>query len=247
MFIPNPRHSPASPQFPCLRPPVPLVLQLAHPRARLGRLRCARHVDPEYSTAKKTGAAGVPGTNTGANSEARGAQLNYQALWPKPVPDDQNFAATPPIKPGLRSHTVRTSTSVGRTTFRSPAGGSDATGAQSTNGNSWTLLPGKGPLPQSSPGKPAQSSPRRFCFQTNSIWSHAPRLPRASSKGLKTNEAVFAELRAASRRPFARYPFKYDTEFPRVHLVPNDLFAVCTRLELRPAPELAAGQSEKGP
>ena len=30
--------------------------------------------------------------------EARGIQLDYQALWPKPVPDDQNFAATPSIK-----------------------------------------------------------------------------------------------------------------------------------------------------
>src|SRR5437867_7768638 len=30
--------------------------------------------------------------------EARGAQLDYRAFIPKPVPDDQNFAATPFIK-----------------------------------------------------------------------------------------------------------------------------------------------------
>src|ERR1039457_4937669 len=30
--------------------------------------------------------------------EAKGEQLDYAALIPKPVPDDQNFAATPAIK-----------------------------------------------------------------------------------------------------------------------------------------------------
>src|ERR1039458_1531809 len=37
--------------------------------------------------------------------EAKGEQLDYAALIPKPVPDDQNFAATPAIKSWFEKRT----------------------------------------------------------------------------------------------------------------------------------------------
>src|SRR5208282_588009 len=63
-------------------------------------------------------------------------------------------------------------------------------------------------------------------------------------EGLKTNEALFAELRLASQRPYSRYPVNYDVELPYAIQVPHRRMVkgVCQRLELKACAELAAGQ-----
>jgi len=64
-------------------------------------------------------------------------------------------------------------------------------------------------------------------------------------ESLNANEAVFAELRAASRRPHSRYPVVYDLENPWGILLPHlaKIKATCQRLQLRACAELAAGQT----
>ncbi|MBI2925680.1 MAG: hypothetical protein HYY24_08250 [Verrucomicrobia bacterium] len=178
--------------------------------------------------------------------EAHGAQLDWQALWPKPVPDDQNFAATPVIKTWfdkpygtdfdkrwkdnftLASKSVRPYWgAINKRQFMDLVAWERAFAAIRTGELNW-------------------HTPQQRDVASNQLdLESRARAAAGVLEGLKTNEAIFAELQAASRRPFARYPFKYDTEFPRSILVPSDLFAVCARLELRACAELAAGQSGK--
>ncbi len=74
--------------------------------------------------------------------------------------------------------------------------------------------------------------------------SRAKAAPAAHS--LKTNEAVFAELRAASQRPLSRYPVVYNLNNPFAILLPHlsNVRAVCRRLGLKASAELVAGQSQ---
>src|SRR5208282_5359437 len=62
---------------------------------------------------------------------------------------------------------------------------------------------------------------------------------------MKSDAAAFAELRAASSRPFSRYPLYYNLENPWAILLPHlaNTKGVCQRLELEACAELAAGQS----
>jgi hypothetical protein len=66
-------------------------------------------------------------------------------------------------------------------------------------------------------------------------------------EGLKTNEALFAELRVASQRPYSRYPVNYDVEMPFAILLPHlrMVKGVCQRLQLKSCAELAGGQSDQ--
>jgi len=66
-------------------------------------------------------------------------------------------------------------------------------------------------------------------------------------EGLKPNEALFAELRVASERPYSRYPVNYDVEWPYSLMLPHlrMVGGVCRRLELKSCAELAGGQSDQ--
>src|SRR5208283_2997073 len=64
---------------------------------------------------------------------------------------------------------------------------------------------------------------------------------------LKTNEADFAELRAASRRPYSRYPIDYNVPCPADILLPhlNHLRGYCRHLQLKACAELTLGRSQE--
>ena len=64
--------------------------------------------------------------------------------------------------------------------------------------------------------------------------------------GLKTSQTNLEELRAASRRPYARYPVNYDLENPWGILLPHlaRIKALVQRLQRKACAELAAGHSE---
>ena len=63
---------------------------------------------------------------------------------------------------------------------------------------------------------------------------------------MKTNEAVFAELRAASSRRYSRYPVQYGMDNPSTIMLPHlaGVKGVCWRLQLKACAELAAGRSD---
>ncbi len=179
--------------------------------------------------------------------ESRGIQLDWQALWPKAVPDDQNFfTATPFIrtwfeKPYGTDFEKRWKDNFSLASRRVPSYRGAVNRRQFMDLVAWERALAAIRAVKLTPGSPQQKESASNKLDLESRAKAAPGI----LEGLKTNEAVFDELRAASRRPFARYPFKYDTEFPTGIWVPKDLSAACTRLELRACAELALGQSEK--
>ncbi len=167
--------------------------------------------------------------------EARGEQLDLTAFIPKPIPDDQNFAMTPSIQSWFTDN---------------------RSGYQKRWADNYSRVSSK--------------DPRQFQFLDLGAWATAFGAIRAGETnqtlavsgkldiesrakaapavldGLRTNEAVLAELRAASRRPLSRYPVVYDLDDPWAILLPHlgNLRAACRRLQLRACAELAMGRSD---
>ena len=178
--------------------------------------------------------------------EAQGAQLDYTALIPKPVPDDQNFAATPAVKAWFVKRDAdageekwpddfddaykivrepRTQDGRGKRHFEDLAGLEAALAAVRT--------------------KAQAMSTNSYAVKLNAE-SRAQAAP-AVLEALKTNEALFAELRLASQRPYSRYPIDYNTDPLWALQLPHisKVRGVCDRLRLKACAELAVGQSEQ--
>ena len=164
--------------------------------------------------------------------QARGEQLDFKAFIPAPVPDDQNFAATPVIKswfPKLthdfwRDDYDRVEGKMNRGDFRHKLRSLDLDAwARAFNQTNLTHTVPRGPT---DPHSRAKAAPRVL-------------------EALQADEPIFAELRAARRRPYSRYPVNYDVENPFIILLPHlsSVRIICRRLQLRACAELAAGQS----
>ena len=175
--------------------------------------------------------------------EARGEQLDFKAFIPKPVPDEQNFAATPFVK----SWFVRSN-------YQFSNFWQDVYGQVSSNittslekrdgGNRHfvDLVAWKMAFDVARSGTVSRS--QVFESDKLDLASRAMVAP-VVLEGLKTNEAVFAELRAASQRPNSRYPVQYNLEDPWGILLPHlsNVRNICKRLQFKACAELAVGQS----
>ncbi len=174
---------------------------------------------------------------------AQGQSLDFSAYIPKPVPDDQNFAATPFLKSFIlqRDNPILTNDLYARADDHVSETNMDKQHGhrQFTSLVAWQLAAA---ALQSGKFKPGQ------VFETNetSLAARAAAAP-AVLEGMKPDEAVFAELRAASTREFSRYPVKYDLENPAAILIPHlaKIKGTCQRLNLEACAELAAGQSSR--
>ena len=199
--------------------------------------------------------------------ERRGEQLDLKAFIPKPVPDEQNFAATPFIRSWFERMTnsgdqwkddfaqadklvLNQKLDESRRHFvdltawaaafdavhsakAEPADQKTAFGAR------YGLGLKKGEVVPTRPESRQKLSSIDLDLETRS--QAAP----AVLEGLKSSEAVLAELRAASARPASRFPVNYNMDNPWAILLPHlaQLKGVCRRLDLRACAELAAGQS----
>ncbi|HUD82764.1 MAG TPA: hypothetical protein VMQ67_04645 [Candidatus Saccharimonadales bacterium] len=144
------------------------------------------------------------------DAEARGENLDFNALIPQPIPDDQNFAATPFIQSWLvRSNYV----------FRQVWKGDNYDQAETHVRDSRAkpdrhfldLVGWSRAFDVVRAGKITGS--QNFASGKLDLESRAKAAPSVL-EGLKTDDAAFAELRAASQRPFSRYPVKYDVDDP---------------------------------
>jgi hypothetical protein len=184
--------------------------------------------------------------------EAGGAQLDLAAFIPKPVPDNQNFAAIPLIESWFTQ----------RTNF-------DKKWADNYALASSMLGSQTNPNPPAPEGNSYQGGERCFLDlvawktafaaiqsgRTNSyqelktgkldLASRAAAAP-AVLAGLVSSETELDQLRAASDRPYARYPVVYDMDNPWGVLLPHlgNVKRTIQRLQLRTCAELAAGQSD---
>src|SRR5262245_50214898 len=139
--------------------------------------------------------------------EAGGDQLDYRAFIPKPVPDEQNFAATSFIQswfPKSREWTDN---------YWQVARKISDMKARKNWGNrrfddlvAWGMAFDAGVAGKLDPHQ-------QFESDKLDLESRAKAAP-AVLEGVKDSEAEFAELRTASQRPHARYPVNYDLENP---------------------------------
>jgi hypothetical protein len=183
-------------------------------------------------------------------AEARGEQLDWKAFIPKPVPNEENFATTPFVQSWFvrTNHTFVFSRSkywggddYGRAmdAVSSSRDKKDGGNRHFTDLVAWQMA-----LNAMRAGKLSH----RQTFESNQLdrQSRAQAAP-AILEALKTNAALFAELRAASQRPYSRFPINYDVSNPAEILLPhlNNFRAICRRLQLKACAELTVGQSEE--
>jgi len=176
--------------------------------------------------------------------EAQGVQLDYRAFVPKPVPDDQNFAAIPFVESWFLE---RTNTDRRWSDNFSQAAAKISTskqGDEKSNRHFMDLVAWQMAFEAIQSGQ--INSHRQFESDKLDLESRVAAAP-AVLAGLQTSETNLAALRAASDRPYSRYPVVYDLENPWGILLPhlaNDKQAV-QRLQLQACAELAAGKSDE--
>jgi len=179
------------------------------------------------------------------DAEARGEHLDFKALIPQPVPDDQNFAATLFIQSWfVRSNYVFRQVWKGDNYDQAEAHVRDRVAKPDAPTRHFLdLVAWSRAFDVVRAGKMTGS--QNFASGKLDLESRAKAAPSVLG-GLKTNDAAFAELRAASQRPFSRYPVKYDLDNPWAILLPHltNVRQACRRLGLKASAELAAGQSQ---
>jgi hypothetical protein len=176
--------------------------------------------------------------------EARGAQFDYRAFIPKPVPDEQNFAATPLVKSWFlkeNSNTVKfDSDDYGQSASRV----SDSKDRDKGRRQFLDLVAWKSAFIAFRSG---ETNRHQMFFTTNQLDSET-RAKAAPDvlEGLKTSDAILEELRASSKRPHSRYPVNYDLNNPWGIMIPHlaKIKGVAQRLHLKACAELAAAHDE---
>ncbi len=183
--------------------------------------------------------------------ETSGAQLDYAAFIPKPVPDDQNFAVIPVIDSWFTQRTNFAKKWADIYSLASSMLGSQTNpNPPAPEGNSYQggeryfldLAAWKMAFDAIQAGQTNSSQP--FTSRKLDLASRAAAAP-AVLADLASSETELDQLRAASDRPDARYPVVYDLDNPWGILLPHlgNIKRTVQRLQLRTCAELAAGRS----
>lgn len=177
--------------------------------------------------------------------EAQGVQFDYRAFIPKPVPDDQNFAATPVVQSWFLERTNFQQRWADNYSSASDMVNSP-TGANGTkDGKRFFIDLVAWEMAFDAIRSGATNANQKFASGKLELASRAAAAP-AVLAGLQTSEAHLVELRAASDRPYSRYPVVYNLDDPWGILLPHlgNGKQVVLRLQLRACAELAAGRSD---
>jgi hypothetical protein len=176
--------------------------------------------------------------------EARGDELDYGAFIPKPVPDEENFAATPLVRSWFQKENP------GAEDFNKDSYGQASSKIFELPNKDWArqqfidLVAWKKAFDAIRSG----NTNRHQTFATTNKLDSETRAGAAPAvlEGLKSIETNLAELRAASRRPYSRYPVIYDLDNPWGILIPHlaKVKGIVQRLRLRACAELAVGHNE---
>jgi len=185
--------------------------------------------------------------------EASGAQLDYRAFIPKPIPDDQNFAAVPVIESWFTQRTNFNKKWSDNYSLASGMLGSQTNpNPPAPEGNSYQggeryfldLVAWKTAFAAIQSGR--TNSNEKLSSGKLDLASRAVVAP-AVVAGLVSSETELNQLRAASDRPSARYAVVYDLDNPWGILLPHlgNIKRTVQRLQLRACAELASGQSDR--
>ena len=178
--------------------------------------------------------------------EGQGAQLDFAALVPKPVPDEQNFAATPVIKSWFERKSSDDSSDEWGDNYWRVSECISSPKAKDAKGERHFLDLGAWEAGFLAARSSEDIRPLRFHSDKLDAASRSNAAP-AVLEGLKTNEVLFSELRAVSPRPYSRYPVNYDVETPYTILLPHlgKVSGICKRLQLKACAELAGGRPDQ--
>ncbi len=178
--------------------------------------------------------------------EAGGAQLDYRAFIPKPIPDEQNFAAIPLIESWFTERTNfdqrwSDNYALASSMIGSPTDPAAPAGLQGGKRYFLDLVAWKMAFGSIQSGQTNQ----QIKSDKLDLTSRAAAAP-AVLAGLTSSETSLAPLRAASDRPYARYPVVYDLDNPWGILLPHlgNIKRIVQRLQLRTCAELAAGRTD---
>lgn len=155
-----------------------------------------------------------------AEMESKGAVFDLKALVPPPVPDDQNFAMTPLLKPLLDLNPVGSPER-----FRDTNGVARIEAITDLDQQALQKVdhPGNNTVPWLS-GNRNDLGRWQTYFQAS---TNFPQVPVAASpaeaviKALSRFDAEFAELRAASKLPHSRFNVAYGEDNPMGILLPH--------------------------
>jgi hypothetical protein len=176
--------------------------------------------------------------------EERGELVHFAAFIPKPIPDDQNFAATPVVQSWFvkdkfewQDHYQRAAELISD---------SEKKQLQRNAPEFLDLMAWQMALEYAASHGTNEPVNRLFTTGKLDRPSRAQAAP-AILEALKTNDTIFAELRVASQKPRALYPVNYELEDPWGILLPHlsPLRTGCLRLQLKVAAELALGRNDE--
>jgi hypothetical protein len=187
---------------------------------------------------------------------ARGDQLDFKAFIPNPIPDAENFAATPEVQswftydqsihPPVFTNAwndnfarANAMVSTGLNSFQSEIHGLAKPPMLITDLVGWKMA-----FAAVQAGNTNGDAEFKSDKQDSQSRAEAA---TAVLEALKPIDGRLEELRMASRRPKCRYPVIYDVENPWGILLPHiaNIKAVSLRLDLKACAELAVGQSDR--
>jgi hypothetical protein len=175
--------------------------------------------------------------------EARGERMDFRDYIPKPVPDQENFAATPIAKSLMENDTSAFLTNdLYSRALRSvlPANILNDRGHRHFQ----DLVAWQKAAVALQAGN--LTSNQNFASDKTDRAARAAAAP-AVLDGMKPDQDVFTALRLASARPYARFPLQYDLEYPaqiKLDHIEN-IRQLCYRLSLQACAELADSQTDK--
>lgn len=174
--------------------------------------------------------------------EARGEQFDLKLFIPQPIPDDQNFAATPIAASWFENAKVgegpnKWEDPYAQLHYKVPSRTWGRTNQNFIDLDGWAMA--------FEPLKAGRTNDDRQLKRGKLGSDSRARAAPSVLELLKPNKAMFSELQAASSRPLSRYPIKYDLDNPGGILLPhlNQLKEVILRLRLKACAELALGQN----
>jgi hypothetical protein len=191
------------------------------------------------------------------NFEAHVAPLDLQAYIPKPIPDSENFAAAPFVQSWVKTGINYDTNFLFQGDAYSRADQMIDSPKKKIPGRTFTDLvawqeafaevqshPEK---PKAGPRSGQRAAKPKPEFQSDKLdlASRAQAAP-AVLDGMKDDEAVLDEIRAASARPGCRYAVVYDLNDPWAILLPHlaKIKQTCQRLKIKACAGLAAGRND---
>jgi hypothetical protein len=178
-----------------------------------------------------------------AELEAQGVQLDFETFVPPPVPDEKNFAMTPLLAPLFDIGRTREERRVWR----------ESEGFKHATGISLSYIGGHTPDTDRSywhSGGRTDLAIWQAHFQASTNFPSPPTPGNAADDiilALTKYQAEIAELREASRRPFARANVNYDAKNPfNIYLPHYSVLRSCVKiLELRAVAQLSLARSDE--